>query len=164
MYYIKIKYFIVKINPYNEKQILNKKDLSNNLFKIRKNIFFNQPEIKNRSLFGNLKEKNTQNPLSLIEEFQKKKQLEITKNGTISNKGSLKTLNPSFKRGGDPISLKRKELNDVLNIGLVKKNKNQPKKYEGSSFLSPSNNKIISELDVIKWRHNLKTNEKKNKK
>ena len=45
---------------------------------------------------------------------------------------------------------------------MEKKNKNE-KKYEGSSFLSPSNNKIISELDVIKWRHNLKSNVKTNK-
>ena len=163
MYYINITYFIVKMNPYNGKQISNKKDLSNNLFKIRKNIFFNQSEIKNRDLFGNLKEKTAENPLLIIEQFQKKKQLETTKNGTNSNRTSFKTINPSFKRGGEAISLKRKELNEVLNIGYGKKNKNE-NKYEGSSFLSPSNNKIISELDVIKWRHNLKSNVKTNKK
>ena len=72
------------------------------------------------------------------------------------NKQNLK--DPLFQNNG--IINKRKEIGELL--GSSRNNDTGKKKnlYEGSSFLSPSNNKIISELDVMKWRHNLKTSVK----
>ena len=160
MYYIIYnKNNIVKLTPNNQKKSFNNSKLSDDLFRIRKNIFLNNPEKKRKDLFGNLKEKRLDNPLLLIEEFKKKKQLEISKTGKISIRKSNNNLDKlNKKEKNENISLKKKELSDFLKLN-VKRNKNK-NLYEGSSFLSPSNNKIISELDVMKWRHNLKTSVK----
>ena len=157
MYYIIYnKNNIVKLTPNNQKKSFNNSKLSDDLFRIRKNIFLNNPEKKRKDLFGNLKEKRLDNPLLLIDEFKKKKQLEISKTGKISIRKSNNNLDKlNKKEKNENISLKKKELSDFLKLN-VKRNKNK-NLYEGSSFLSPSNNKIISELDVMKWRHNLKT-------
>lgn len=160
MYYIIYnKNNIVKLTPNNQKKSFNNSKLSDDLFRIRKNIFLNNPEKKRKDLFGNLKEKRLDNPLQLIDEFKKKKQLEISKTGKISIRKSNNNLDKlNKKEKNENISLKKKELSDFLKLN-VKRNKNK-NLYEGSSFLSPSNNKIISELDVMKWRHNLKTSVK----
>ena len=160
MYYIIYnKNNIVKLTPNNQKKSFNNSKLSDDLFRIRKNIFLNNPEKKRKDLFGNLKEKRLDNPLLLIDEFKKKKQLEISKTGKISIRKSNNNLDKlNKKEKNENISLKKKELSDFLKLN-VKRNKNK-NLYEGSSFLSPSNNKIISELDVMKWRHNLKTSVK----
>ena len=74
MYYIIYnKNNIVKLTPNNQKKSFNNSKLSDDLFRIRKNIFLNNPEKKRKDLFGNLKEKRLDNPLTLIEEFKKKK-------------------------------------------------------------------------------------------
>ncbi len=160
MYYIIYnKNNIVKLTPNNQKKSFNNSKLSDDLFRIRKNIFLNNPEKKRKDLFGNLKEKRLDNPLMLIDEFKKKKQLEISKTGKLSIRKSYNNLDKLDKKEkNENISLKKKELSDFLKLN-VKRNKNK-NLYEGSSFLSPSNNKIISELDVMKWRHNLKTSVK----
>ena len=160
MYYIIYnKKNIVKLTPNNQKKSFNNSKLSDDLFRIRKNIFLNNPEKKRKDLFGNLKEKRLDNPLMLIDEFKKKKQLEISKTGKLSIRKSYNNLDKLDKKEkNENISLKKKELSDFLKLN-VKRNKNK-NLYEGSSFLSPSNNKIISELDVMKWRHNLKTSVK----
>jgi hypothetical protein len=67
------------------------------------------------------------------------------------NKQNLK--DPLFQNNG--IINKRKEIGELL--GTSRNNDTGKKKnlYEGSSFLSPNTNRIIGELDIIKWRYNL---------
>ena len=75
--------FLVKINPYKKKESSNQGLVSMNLNKIKKNIMFNQTEKINLKLglFDTIKRKSNENPLSLIENYQRKKELSITKSG-----------------------------------------------------------------------------------
>ena len=134
MYYIIYnKNNIVKLTPNNQKKSFNNSKLSDDLFRIRKNIFLNNPEKKRKDLFGNLKEKRLDNPLMLIDEFKKKKQLEISKTGKISIRKSNNNLDKlNKKEKNENISLKKKELSDFLKLN-VKRNKNK-NLYEGFSF------------------------------
>ena len=54
-----------------------------NINKIKKNIMFNQTEKINLKLglLDTIKRKSNENPLSLIENYQRKKELSITKSG-----------------------------------------------------------------------------------
>ena len=53
--------------------------------------------------------------------------------------------------------MNKQNLKDPLfqNNGIINKRKKKKNLYEGSSFLSPNTNRIIGELDIIKWRYNL---------
>ena len=65
-----------------------------NLNKIKKNIMFNQTEKINLKLglFDTIKRKSNENPLSLIENYQRKKELSITKSGKTSNLNEKKNI------------------------------------------------------------------------
>ena len=124
--------------------------MSNNLESIKKNVILHETE-KNKNILETLKLKKYQNPLLLIEDYERKKQLTLTKSGKNVNKQNLK--DPLFQNNG--IINKRKEIGELL--GSSRNNDTGKKKnlYEGSSFLSPNTNRIIGELDIIKWRYNL---------
>ena len=73
------------------------------------------------------------------------------------NKQNLK--DPLFQNNG--IINKRKEIGELLGSSRNEDRSKKKNLYGGSSFLSPNNNRIIGELDILKWRYNLNLNKVK---
>ncbi len=121
---------------------------------------FNQTEKINLKLglFDTIKRKSNENPLSLIENYQRKKELSITKSGKTSNLNEKKNIKNPLKSKNESIVSKRKEIDDFLKTSRrnERNERNKSKSiYEGSSFLNSNNNRIVGELDIIRWRHKL---------
>ncbi len=81
----------------------------------------------------------------------------LTKSGKNVNKQTLN--NPLFQNNG--IIAKRKEIGEILGSSRNEDISKKKNSYGGSSFLSPNTNRIIGELDIIKWRYNLNLNKVK---
>ena len=128
-----------------------------NLNKIKKNIMFNQTEKINLKLglLDTIKRKSNENPLSLIENYQRKKELSITKSGKTSNLNEKKNIKNPLKSKNESIVSKRKEIDDFLKTSRRNERNKSKSIYEGSSFLNSNNNRIVGELDIIRWRHKL---------
>ena len=117
----------------------------------------NQTEKRNMktSLFNTIKTTSNENPLSLIENYQRKKQLSITKSGKTSNSNLINGTKNVLKTQNEKIISKRKEISELLQTSKRNERNKSKSMYEGASFLSPNNNRIVGELDIIRWRHNL---------
>jgi hypothetical protein len=117
----------------------------------------NQTEKRNMKtgLFNTIKTISNENPLSLIENYQRKKQLSITKSGKTSNSNLINGTKNVLKTQNEKIISKRKEISELLQTSKRNERNKSKSMYEGSSFLSPNNNRIVGELDIIRWRHNL---------
>ncbi len=117
----------------------------------------NQTEKRNMKtgLFNTIKTISNENPLSLIENYQRKKQLSITKSGKTSNSNLINGTKNVLKTQNEKIISKRKEISELLQTSKRNERNKSKSMYEGSSFLSPNNNRIVGELDIIRWRHKL---------
>ena len=81
----------------------------------------------------------------------------LTKSGKNVNKQTVN--NPLFQN--HDIIAKRKEIGEILGSSRNEDRSKKKNLYGGSSFLSPNNNRIIGELDILKWRYNLNLNKVK---
>ena len=117
----------------------------------------NQTEKRNMktSLFNTIKTTSNENPLSLIENYQRKKQLSMTKSGKTSNSNLINGTKNVLKTQNEKIISKRKEISELLQTSKRNERNKSKSIYEGSSFLNSNNNRIVGELDIIRWRHNL---------
>ena len=146
------------MNPYSRRELSNQGLVTINLNKIKKNIMLNETEKKNlrKGLFDTIKiSSKNENPLSLIEDYQRKRQLSITKSGKNSETNLKTSSKNNILTKNEAIISKKKEIYDFLKTSRNNDRNKSKSIYEGSSFLSTNNNRIVGELDIIRWRYHL---------
>jgi hypothetical protein len=79
----------------------------------------------------------------------------MTKSGKTSNSNLINGTKNVLKTQNEKIISKRKEISELLQTSKRNERNKSKSMYEGASFLSPNNNRIVGELDIIRWRHNL---------